>query len=184
MSKQPIRAYSGIQPSGAPHLGNDLGAIRNYVALQENYESIYCIVDYHALTSVHDGDRLRRQTREMAAALIACGIDTDRSILFNQAQVPQHAELQWLLNGTARMGWLNRMTQFCKGCVYDPKKRVGDDACPFTTLYWDFLDRHAETFGKNHRMSQQIFGLKRLTDLPELRMRAKEVLAGLDRGEI
>ena len=61
-TKTPIRAYSGIQPSGAPHLGNDLGAIRNYVALQENYESIYCIVDYHALTSVHDGDRLRRQT--------------------------------------------------------------------------------------------------------------------------
>jgi len=80
--------------------------------------------------------------------------------------------------------YLNRMTQFCKGCVYDPKKRVGDDACPFTTLYWDFLDRHAEAFTKNHRMSQQIFGLKRLTDLPELRIRAKEVLAGLDRGEI
>ncbi|MFZ9269164.1 MAG: hypothetical protein ACO232_03510 [Candidatus Limnocylindrus sp.] len=65
-TKAPIRAYSGIQPSGAPHLGNDLGAIRNYVALQENYESIYCIVDYHALTSVHDGERLRRQTREAA----------------------------------------------------------------------------------------------------------------------
>jgi deoxyribodipyrimidine photolyase-related protein len=80
--------------------------------------------------------------------------------------------------------YLNRMTQFCKGCVYDPKKRVGDDACPFTTLYWDFLDRHGEAFTKNHRMSQQIFGLKRLTDLPELRIRAKEVLAGLDRGEI
>jgi len=80
--------------------------------------------------------------------------------------------------------YLNRMTQFCKGCVYDPKKRVGDDACPFTTLYWDFLDRHAEAFTKNHRMSQQIFGLKRLTDLPELRMRAKEVLTGLDQGTI
>jgi deoxyribodipyrimidine photolyase-related protein len=80
--------------------------------------------------------------------------------------------------------YLNRMTQFCKGCAYDPKKRVGDDACPFTTLYWDFLDRHAEAFAKNLRMSQQIFGLKRLSDLPELRMRAKEVLAGLDRGEI
>lgn len=80
--------------------------------------------------------------------------------------------------------YLNRMTQSCKGCVYDPKKRVGEDACPFTTLYWDFLDRHAETFSKNHRMSQQVFGLKRLTDLPELRIRAKQVLKGLDEATI
>ena len=80
--------------------------------------------------------------------------------------------------------YLNRMTQFCKGCAYDPKKRVGEDACPFTTLYWDFLDRHSETFVKNHRMSQQVHGLKRLTDLPELRVRAKQVLDGLSAGEI
>jgi deoxyribodipyrimidine photolyase-related protein len=80
--------------------------------------------------------------------------------------------------------YLNRMTQSCKGCFYDPKKRVGEDACPFTTLYWDFLDRHAETFSKNHRVSQQVFGLKRLTDLPELRIRAKHVLERLSVGEI
>ena len=80
--------------------------------------------------------------------------------------------------------YLNRMTQSCKSCVYDPKKRVGDDACPFTTLYWDFLDRHSETFVKNHRMSQQVNGLKRLSDLPELRIRAKEVLKGLDEATI
>ncbi len=80
--------------------------------------------------------------------------------------------------------YLNRMTQSCKGCVYDPKKRVGEDACPFTTLYWDFLDRHAETFAKNHRMSQQVHGLKRLSDLPELRIRAKQVLQGLDEATI
>ncbi|AIC48095.1 cryptochrome/photolyase family protein [Rhodoluna lacicola] len=80
--------------------------------------------------------------------------------------------------------YLNRMTQHCKGCEYDPKKRVGEDACPFTTLYWDFLDRHKETFVRNHRMSQQVNGLKRLTDLPELRVRAQHVLAGLDKGEI
>ena len=80
--------------------------------------------------------------------------------------------------------YLNRMTQSCKGCVYDPKKRVGEDACPFTTLYWDFLDRHSATFAKNHRMSQQVHGLKRLTDLPELRIRAKEVLQGLDEAKI
>jgi deoxyribodipyrimidine photolyase-related protein len=80
--------------------------------------------------------------------------------------------------------YLNRMTQHCKTCVYDPKKRVGDDACPFTTLYWDFLDRHKETFVKNHRMSQQVNGLKRLSDLPELRVRAQDVLSGLDNGLI
>jgi deoxyribodipyrimidine photolyase-related protein len=80
--------------------------------------------------------------------------------------------------------YLNRMTQHCKSCVYDPKKRVGDDACPFTTLYWDFLDRHKETFVKNHRMSQQVNGLKRLSDLPELKVRAQEVLKGLCEGTI
>jgi deoxyribodipyrimidine photolyase-related protein len=76
------------------------------------------------------------------------------------------------------------MSQYCSGCSYNPKLRVGDAACPFTTLYWDFLDRNREIFGKNHRMFQQINGLKRLSDLPELRERAKEVLAGLDKGEI
>lgn len=80
--------------------------------------------------------------------------------------------------------YLNRMTQHCKGCAYDPKKRVGDDACPFTTLYWDFLDRHKDEFIKNHRMSQQVFGLKRLTDLPELKQRAQQVLKGLSEGVI
>jgi deoxyribodipyrimidine photolyase-related protein len=80
--------------------------------------------------------------------------------------------------------YLSRMTQFCKGCKYDPKLRVGETACPFTTLYWDFLDRHSETFAKNHRMSQQVYGLKRLQDLPELRLRAREVLDGLSAGEV
>lgn len=80
--------------------------------------------------------------------------------------------------------YLNRMTQHCKGCAYDPKKRVGDDACPFTTLYWDFLDRHKEQFVKNHRMSQQVNGLKRLTDLDMLKARAQDVLAGLEAGTI
>ncbi len=80
--------------------------------------------------------------------------------------------------------YISRMSNYCKGCEYNPKLRIGGDACPFTTLYWDFLDRHKETFVKNHRMSQQIFGLKRLSDLPELKMRAKEVLQGLELGEI
>ena len=80
--------------------------------------------------------------------------------------------------------YISRMTQFCKGCVYDPKLRVGDNACPFTTLYWDFLDRHKDQFVKNHRMSQQVNGLKRLSDLPELKVRAKTALAGLSAGTI
>jgi deoxyribodipyrimidine photolyase-related protein len=80
--------------------------------------------------------------------------------------------------------YISRMSNYCKGCAYNPKLRVGDDACPFTTLYWDFLDRHKEEFAKNHRMSQQVFGLKRLSDLPELKVRAQEVLKGLDKGTI
>jgi deoxyribodipyrimidine photolyase-related protein len=80
--------------------------------------------------------------------------------------------------------YISRMSNYCKGCAYNPKLRTGETACPFTTLYWDFLDRHSETFKKNHRMSQQIFGLNRLSDLPELKVRAKEVLKGLDAGTI
>jgi len=80
--------------------------------------------------------------------------------------------------------YISRMSNYCKGCIYDPKKRTGENACPFTTLYWDFLDRHRDKFAGNHRMAQQIFGLNRLTDLPELKERAREVLAGLDAGDI
>ena len=80
--------------------------------------------------------------------------------------------------------YINRMTEFCKPCKYDPKLRVGEGACPFTTLYWDFLDRHREQFAKNFRMSQQIRGLDRLSDLPDLKVRAQEVLDGLSEGSI
>ena len=80
--------------------------------------------------------------------------------------------------------YINRMTEHCKGCAYDPKLRVGENACPFTTLYWDFLDRHKDDFAKNHRMGQQLQGLKRLSDLPELKLRAVQVLEGLDAGAI
>jgi deoxyribodipyrimidine photolyase-related protein len=80
--------------------------------------------------------------------------------------------------------YISRMSNYCKGCAYNPKLRVGDDACPFTTLYWDFLDRHKEQFAKNHRMGQQVNGLKRLSDLDELKDRAVQVLAGLEKGEI
>jgi deoxyribodipyrimidine photolyase-related protein len=80
--------------------------------------------------------------------------------------------------------YISRMSNYCKGCAYDPKLRVGENACPFTTLYWDFLDRHKESFAKNHRMSQQVFGLNRLSDLPQLKVRAQEVLKGLEQGTV
>ena len=107
-----MRVVSGIQPTGNLHLGNYLGAIRNWVKMQDEGECLFFLADLHAISLPHNPAELAANTREMAAALIACGIDTDKSILFNQARVPAHAELQWLLNGTARMGWLNRMTQF------------------------------------------------------------------------
>ena len=102
------RIFSGIQPTGRPHLGNDLGAIRNYVALQDRYEAIYCVVDYHALTHVHDPEVLRRQTLEMAAALIAIGLDPKRCTLFVQSDRPEHTELCWLLSTVTPVGWLLR----------------------------------------------------------------------------
>jgi tryptophanyl-tRNA synthetase len=111
-----MRIVSGIQPTGSLHLGNYLGAIRNWVRMQnelpEGSECLFFLADMHAISMPHDPALLRSGTLELAAALVACGIDPARSILFNQAQVPAHAELQWLLNGTARIGWLNRMTQF------------------------------------------------------------------------
>jgi tryptophanyl-tRNA synthetase len=102
------RIFSGIQPSGIVHLGNDLGAIRNYVALQAEYEAIYCIVDYHALTSLHDPDLLRSQTREMAASLLALGLDPDRCTLFVQSHRPEHTELAWLFCTVTPVSWVER----------------------------------------------------------------------------
>ena len=111
-----MRVVSGIQPTGNLHLGNYLGAIRNWVRMQdemqEGEQCLFFLADLHAISQPHVPAELHRGSLEMTAALVACGIDPARSILFNQAQVPQHAELQWLLGGTARMGWLNRMTQW------------------------------------------------------------------------
>ncbi|WP_128891117.1 tryptophan--tRNA ligase [Erythrobacter sp. HKB08] len=111
-----MRVVSGIQPTGNLHLGNYLGAIRNWVKMQdemeEGSECLFFLADLHAISMPHEPAELAANTLEMTAALVACGIDPDRSILFNQAQVPAHSELQWLLMGTARMGWLNRMTQW------------------------------------------------------------------------
>lgn len=112
-----MRVVSGIQPTGQPHLGNYLGAIRNYVKLQDEAvaaggECLIFLADLHAISMPHDPKELHSSTLELVATLVACGVDPNKAVLFNQAQVPAHAELQWLLNGTARMGWLNRMTQF------------------------------------------------------------------------
>ncbi|WOF43110.1 tryptophan--tRNA ligase [Sphingopyxis indica] len=112
-----MRIVSGIQPTGQLHLGNYLGAIRNWVRMQDEAavaggECLFFLADLHAISMPHVPAELTASTRAMTAALVACGIDPDRSTLFNQARVPAHAELQWLLNGTARMGWLNRMTQW------------------------------------------------------------------------
>ncbi len=106
------RVFSGIQPTGQLHLGNYLGAIRNWAAMQDSHECIYCVVDLHAITNRQDPAVLRQGIREMTAALLASGIDPARSILFPQSQVSVHAELAWILMCTARVGWLDRMTQF------------------------------------------------------------------------
>jgi tryptophanyl-tRNA synthetase len=106
------RIFSGVQPSGDLHLGNYLGAIRNFVALQKDYDCIYCVVDLHAITVWQDPAQLKSRTREVTAAYLAAGIDPKSSIIFNQSQVPAHAELAWIFNCVARLGWLNRMTQF------------------------------------------------------------------------
>jgi tryptophanyl-tRNA synthetase len=104
--------FSGIQPSGNLHLGNYLGAIRRFVPLQETHDCIYCVVDMHAITVWQEPDSLRRATRELTAAYLAAGIDTKKSIIFNQSRVHQHAELAWVFNCVARIGWMYRMTQF------------------------------------------------------------------------
>jgi len=106
------RVFSGIQPSGVPTLGNYLGAIRNWVPMQDAHESIFCVVDQHAITQFQDPRELTRQTRDMAAALLACGLDPERCILFVQSHVHAHTRLAWIFNCVARIGWLNRMTQF------------------------------------------------------------------------
>jgi tryptophanyl-tRNA synthetase len=110
--KGPERVFSGIQPSGGMHLGNYLGAIRKFVDLQGSHDCIYCVVDLHAITVWQDPKKLRAQTFHIAASMLAAGVDPKRAIVFNQSAVPQHAELAWIFNCVARLGWLDRMTQF------------------------------------------------------------------------
>ena len=113
MNPQPTnRVFSGVQPSGELHLGNYLGALKNFVRLQDTHECIYCVVDLHAVTVWQDPTKLADQTREITAAFLAAGLDPQKSILFHQSAVREHTELGWLFNCVARMGWLQRMTQF------------------------------------------------------------------------
>ena len=113
------RVFSGMQPTGNLHLGNYLGAMVQWVAMQETHECIFCVVDMHAITVWQDPLELKDQIRAVTAAYLAAGIDPKKSILFNQSQVPEHAELAWVFNCVARLGWLNRMTQF--------KEKAGKD---------------------------------------------------------
>src|SRR4029077_14571786 len=106
------RVFSGIQPTGSPHIGNYLGALKNWAKIQYDYESIYCIVDLHAVTIYQDPDELRQKIEELAGMLLAIGIDPSHSSLVVQSSVPQHAELAWMLTCVTPVGWLERMTQY------------------------------------------------------------------------
>lgn len=133
------RVFSGVQPTGNLTLGNYLGAIRKFVALQESFDCIYCVVDLHAITTPQDPVELRDATRSVAAAYLASGIDHTKHIVFNQSRVRQHSELAWVFNCVARMGWLNRMTQFKEKAGKDREKAsVGLFAYP-TLMAADIL---------------------------------------------
>jgi tryptophanyl-tRNA synthetase len=119
MTTFPERVFSGVQPTGNLHLGNYLGAIKRFVAMQATHPCIYCVVDLHAMTLPHEPKQLARATHDVTAAFLACGIDPKANVVFNQSQVAEHAELAWILDCVARLGWLNRMTQF--------KEKAGKD---------------------------------------------------------
>ena len=139
-----MRVVSGIQPTGNLHLGNYLGAMKRWVEMQASgYETIYCVVDLHAITVWQDPQELRAGTREVAAGMIASGIDPAKSILFNQSRVPAHAELGWIFNCVARLGWMNRMTQFKEKAGKNAEKQsLGLYAYP-SLMAADILCYHA-----------------------------------------
>ena len=128
------RVFSGVQPTGNLHLGNYLGAIKRFVAMQSVYDCIYCVVDMHAITLPQDPAELRHQIREVTAAFIAAGIDPKKHIVFNQSQVSEHAELAWVFNCVARVGWANRMTQF--------KEKAGKDRENASIGLYAYPDAH------------------------------------------
>ncbi len=127
------RVFSGVQPSGLPHIGNYLGAFRNYIALQESHDAIYCIVDYHALTSTHDAEVIRRNTHQMALVLLALGLDPEKSILFRQSDRLEHVELAYLLSTVVPVSWVERTPSFKE------KKRDQPDDVNFALLTYPVL---------------------------------------------
>jgi tryptophanyl-tRNA synthetase len=122
MSTFAPRVLSGMQPTGNLHLGNYLGAMVNWIKMQETHETLYCVVDMHAITVFQDPGELHKSILDVAAAYIACGLDPNKSAIFNQSQVHEHAELAWVFNCVARLGWLNRMTQFKEKAGKDKEK--------------------------------------------------------------
>jgi tryptophanyl-tRNA synthetase len=122
MSHFTPRVLSGMQPTGNLHLGNYLGAMLNWIKMQDTHETLYCVVDMHAITVFQEPAALRKAILDVTAAYIACGLDPKRSIIFNQSRVPEHAELAWVFNCVARLGWLNRMTQFKEKAGKDKEK--------------------------------------------------------------
>lgn len=127
------RVFSGVQPSGLPHVGNWLVAFRNYVAMQSDYDAIYCIVDYHALTSTHDAEKIRRNTTEMALGLLALGLDPEKAVLFRQSDRPEHVELTWLLASVTPVPWVERTPSFKE------KKRNQPEDVNFALLSYPVL---------------------------------------------
>ena len=133
IGKKEGRIFSGVQPTGNLHLGNYLGAIRNFVRLQSQYECIYCVVELHAITQWQPPTEVSSNTREVAAAYLAAGIEVKQHIIFNQSQVTAHAELAWIFNCVARLGWLDRMTQFKEKAGKD-KERASAGLYAYPTL--------------------------------------------------
>lgn len=127
------RVFSGVQPSGLPHVGNYLGAFRNYIALQDEHDAIYCIVDYHALTSTHDAESIRRNAHEMALGLLALGLDPDKAVLFRQSDRPEHVELAWLFATVTPVSWVERTPSFKE------KKRTQPDDINHALLTYPVL---------------------------------------------
>jgi tryptophanyl-tRNA synthetase len=137
------RVFSGMQPSGNLHLGNYLGAMVNWIKMQETHECVYCVVDMHAITVFQEPKALKHQIREVTAAYIAAGLDPKKAVIFNQSQVHEHAELAWIFNCVARLGWLNRMTQFKEKAGKDRENAsVGLYAYP-SLMAADILAYHA-----------------------------------------
>jgi tryptophanyl-tRNA synthetase len=127
------RVFSGVQPSGLPHVGNWLGAFRNYVAMQDTHDAIYCIVDFHALTSTHDAERIRRNTHEMALGLLSLGLDPEKAVLFRQSDRPEVVELMWLFASVTPTPWVERTPSFKE------KKRNQPDDVNFALLSYPVL---------------------------------------------